>query len=91
MGLLDKLKPDYRHSNPEVRLKGINKLHDDAILLDLCLNDKDKEVKNFILPLLLYFSDKTSSVYNKQFKVKSKHNSKAYIDKFIDICVKAFL
>lgn len=45
MGLLDKLKPDYRHSNPEVRLKGINKLHDDAILLDLCLNDKDKEVR----------------------------------------------
>ena len=42
------------------------------------INDKDKEVKNLILPLLLYFSEITSSVYNKLFKVKSRHNSNAY-------------
>lgn len=45
MGFLDKLKPDYRHSNPEVRLEGIKKLHDNAILLDVCLNDNDKDVR----------------------------------------------
>ena len=44
------------------------------------IKDNDNEVKNSILPLLLYFSDTTSSVYNKQFKVKSKHNSNTYIE-----------
>ena len=55
------------------------------------IKDNDNEVKNSILPLLLYFSDTTSSVYNKQFKVKSKHNSNTYIDKVIDKCLNSFL
>lgn len=49
MGFFDKFKPAYRNSNPKVRIKGINNLHDDAILLDLCLNDKDKDVRSAAL------------------------------------------
>ena len=51
----------------------------EEIILDI--NDKDKVVKNLILPLLLYFSDITSSVYNKPFKVKSRQSSKIYNEK----------
>ena len=54
----------------------------EAIIFDI--NDNVIEVKNLILPLLLYFSDTTWSVYNTQFNVKSKHNSKIYIDNVID-------
>ena len=43
-----------------------------AKILDI--NDNDKDVKNLILPWLLYFWETTLSVYNKQFKVKSKHS-----------------
>ncbi|MCR5025865.1 MAG: HEAT repeat domain-containing protein [Methanobrevibacter sp.] len=49
MGFFDKFKPDYRNSDSKVRLKGIKKLDDNAILLDLCLNDKDKDVRSAAL------------------------------------------
>lgn len=45
MSIFDKIKPKYRHSNPKVRLKGIEELDDDAILLHLSLDDKVKEVR----------------------------------------------
>ena len=45
------------------------------------INDKDKEVKNLILPLLLYFCETTSSVYKMQLSVKSNNSSNKYIDK----------
>ena len=49
MGLFDKFKPAYRNSNPKMRIKGINDLQDNAILLDLCLNDEDKDVRSAAL------------------------------------------
>ena len=60
----------------------------EEIIFDI--KDNDNVVKNLILPLLLYFSEITSSVYNKQFNVKSRHNSKTYSDKIIDKCSKLF-
>ena len=50
------------------------------------IKDKDNVVKNLILPLLLYFSEITSSVYNIQLRVKSRHSSKIYLEKRIDKC-----
>ena len=46
MGIFDSLKPKYRHSNHEKRLEGIEDLDDNAILLDLVLNDPEKEVRS---------------------------------------------
>jgi hypothetical protein len=45
MGIFDSLKPKYRHSDHEKRLEGIEKLEDNAILLDMVLNDPEKEVR----------------------------------------------
>lgn len=45
MSIFDKIKPKYRNSNPHIRIKGIEDLDDDAILLDLSLNDSEKEVR----------------------------------------------
>ena len=50
------------------------------------INDRDNDVKNSNSPLLWYFSDTTSSVYKKQFKVKSNNNENMYIDKDSDKC-----
>lgn len=49
MGFFDRFKPKYRNSDPKVRIEGIKNLHDNAILLDLCLNDKDKDVRKAAL------------------------------------------
>ena len=54
----------------------------EEIMFDI--NDNDSVVKNLMLPLLLYFSEITSSVYSIQFRVKSRHNSKIYFDNIIE-------
>ena len=45
MGIFDYFKPKYRHSDHEMRLEGLEKLEDDAILLDMALNDVEKKVR----------------------------------------------
>ena len=51
----------------------MKKTNKEDIILEII--DKEKDVNIDISPLLLYFSDTTSSVYKKQFIVKSTKSS----------------
>ena len=59
------------------------------IILDIILEDKDKKrvVKKSNCPLLWYFSETISSVYNNAFRKKLNKKSKAYKDNVNDLWV----
>ena len=61
----------------------------DEIILEMIDNDKEVNIVNS--QLLWYFSDTISSVYKKQFIVKSNNNSNKYIEKFKEKWEKGFI
>ncbi len=45
MGLMDIFKPKWKHSDPEIRILGVNKLSDQAMLAEVAKGDEDYLVR----------------------------------------------
>ncbi len=46
MGLLNRLRPKWRHSNPDVRMESISEVEDPAILVEMIVTDGEWFVRH---------------------------------------------
>ena len=88
MGLFDFFKPDWKHSDPRVRQKSIERVTDTTVLAEILDTDEDAGVKQTILASLNTIpkmKEVLSKLKSDQKAVLDKQLQKAYFEESLKV------